>query len=217
MRGEEGKGCTGKLDIHPCSLGEKKTPCPTLSVPAKPSRAPAGCDAPATQVERRRASGREAAEALAGGQVPSLAGDKPGGVLLSWRAEGSAQPSLSGVGCHQHTKQPAELLAALTQRGSILPNRNWGGQGQGDRTSCALLLARIAAGVSWAAWLPHPTESLPQPRPRVAKASSSRSSSPSRTQPQSILDPANPLWGLSGLRRKGKNYSRDPNIWGFWG
>lgn len=66
-------------------------------------------------------------------------------------AEGSGQPSLSAGGCHPHIKRPAELLSARTQRGSSLPNRNRGGQGQGDVTSCALLLAHIAAGVSWAA------------------------------------------------------------------
>lgn len=171
VHGEEGKGCTGKLDIHPCSLGGKMTPCPMLSVPPKPSICPGAgglrCPGHAGGVEEDEQEGGSGS--LGKGTGPLSGRRQTGGVLLSRRAEGSEQPSLSGVGCHRHIKQPAELLSALAQRGSILPNRNWGGQGQGDCTSCALLLARITAGVSCAAWLTRPMESLQHPKSRGCK------------------------------------------------
>lgn len=205
------QGHIGKLDIHPC-LWREKTTCPTLSVPVKPSQrqGAGGLQCPSHAGGAEGASGRKAAEALAGGQVPLLAGDKRGGgVALSRRAEGSGQPSLSGVGCHRHINQPAELPSALTQRGSILPNRNQGqgGQGQGDFSSCALL-ARIAAGVSWAAWPVNPMESLQQPklgggkRLIPLKLMSLQDTTP--RCPGSL----NPVWTPSGLSRKRKNYSR---------
>lgn len=124
-----------------------------------------GCNVPAMQVERRgRVEGWQR-KPWQGDKSPCWHETNRGGVALSRRAEGSGQPSLSGMGCHRHINQPAELPSALTQRGSILPNRNqgWGGQGQGDFTSCALL-AHIAAGVSWAAQPVNPMESLQQPK-----------------------------------------------------
>lgn len=147
--GRKGKDALSNyISIYPSRRRHLVQHFPSHQSHCPPSpREPVGCDALALQVQWRRARGREAEEALAGESVPLLAGDKSEGVSLSQWAEGSRQPSLSGVGCHQHIKHPAELLSALTQRGSILPNRNRGGQGQGDFTSCTLL-AHIMASVS---------------------------------------------------------------------
>lgn len=143
--------------------------CPSRAIRPPSPREPAGCNAPVTQVERRRASGREAAEALAGGQVPSLAGDKPGVFRSPSRRKGAGIPrcqewdATSILSGQLSSSLPSHRGAQSCQTGTR------GGQGQGDFTSCALLLARIAAGVSWAAWLMHPTESLQQPKPGGCK------------------------------------------------
>lgn len=221
MHGEEGKGCTGKLDVHPCSLVEKKTPCPTLC-PSKaihpPSpREPVGCDAPAMQVEWRRVSGREAAEALAGGQVSSLAGDKPGVFRAPGGRKGAGSPrcqdwDATGILSSQLSSSlPSHRGAQSCQTGTV---------GDKDRVISPAALSfwlasrPVLAGLPGSQILRSPCNS---PNREGEKQSSSWSSSPGRTQPQSVLDPSNSVWGPSGLSRKGKNYSRDPNVWGCWG
>lgn len=153
MHREERKGCPDKLDIHP---SRRHLVQHFLSQQHHPSAQPQGASrlrcpshaGGAEEGERKGGSG-----SLGRGTRPLISRRQTGGVSLSRQAEGSRQPSLSAVRCHRHIKCPAELLSALTQRGSNLPNRNWRGQGQGSFTSCTLLLARIAVGVSWAAWL----------------------------------------------------------------
>lgn len=66
--------------------------CPSSTIHLPSPREPAGCNAPATQVEQRKASGREAVEALAEGQGPSSAGDKPGVFRSPSRRKGAGSP-----------------------------------------------------------------------------------------------------------------------------
>lgn len=139
--------------------------CLSKAIHPPSPRAPMGCGALATQVERRRASGREAAEALAGGQVPSLAGDKLGVFRSPGRRKGAGSP-------HCQEWDAAGILSS--QLSSSLPSHRGAQSCQtgtgGERTggdnfnSCTLLLARIMASGSWAAWLTRPVESLQQPR-----------------------------------------------------
>ena len=176
-----------------------------------------GCDAPATQVERRRASGREAAEALAGGQVPSLAEDKPGVFRCPGRRKGAGSPRC----------QECDATGILSgQLSSSLPSHRGaqrcqtGTRGDKDRVIPPAALSSwlaswpVLAGLPGSLILQSPCDS---PNREGAKGSSSWSSSPGKTQPQRVLDPSNPVWGPSGLSRKGKNSSGDSNIWWCWG
>ena len=187
--------------------------CPSEAVHLPSPREPVGCNAPATQVEGERKGG---SGSLGMGTSPLAGRRQTRGVSLSRRAEGSGQPLLSAVGCHRHIKQPAELLSARTQRGSILPNRNRGGKDRAiSPAALSWLTSRpVLAGLPDSPVLQSPCNS---PHREGAKGLSSWSSSPSRTQPRCVLYPSNPVWGPSALSRKMKIYSRPPKFGGAGG
>lgn len=194
------------------TLGEKKKKlCPTFSVPANPLLWPQGglCCPGHAGGEEEEGRGKGGL----GRGTGALAGRRENGaVSVSPRAEGSAQPSLAAGGCHPHIKRPAEL-SPPAHSGSALPNRNRGGQGHRGVTICTLL-AHTTAGGSCAASSYRGSA--------AARAGSGQrahpfwSSSPSRTQPQSVLDASNPVWGPSDLSRKGKKSPDTPTFWGAW-
>lgn len=126
-----------------------------------------------------------------------------GAVSASPRAEGSGQPSLAAGGCHPHIKRPAELLCARTEQHS--PAKQEPG-GTGTR-GCHQLRAPGSHHRCWLGCLVLQTP---------AGCKGLFLLSPSRTQPQSVLDPSNPVWAPSGLSRKGTNNGH-PNILGCWG
>lgn len=172
------------------TLGEKEKLHSRLSVPAIIMNSPvAGPRAGCEQVEGRRAGGRGG---LAGAQVPWLAG---------WRAQRMFQQR-----CQPHTKRAAELPLPAHRALSPAKQEPGGTRTRGCHQLCSAgshcsrcLSCRGSAAAQ--------TEGVQRARPSGAH---------SRTQPLSVMDPSNPVWGPSGLSRKGKN-NRQTNILGCWG
>lgn len=117
---------------------------PSTVCPREATNPPVPVPAGGEEEDERKGAGG----ALAGGQ--SSAG---GSFALPEGGRELVPRSPGWQGCRWHIKHPAELLAALAQKSSVLPNRNQGGTHAHGVVSpaAALLLARIAAWGSRAA------------------------------------------------------------------